>query len=142
MTKHYFAYGSNMNEKQMASRCPGCKLIGRARLKGYSFLINERGVASVTVAPKRIVHGLLWTITDADEKALDRYEGVGRKLYAKSTVTVGSEADGANIDALLYIGSDNSPGSPRPSYLEKIIGAARAHNLPTEYVAELESWHR
>jgi hypothetical protein len=38
--RYYFAYGSNMDEKQMASRCPGSQLVGRARLLAHSFLIN------------------------------------------------------------------------------------------------------
>ena len=31
----YFAYGFNMDTKQMAVRCPGSVALGRARLDGY-----------------------------------------------------------------------------------------------------------
>jgi hypothetical protein len=69
-----------MDEEQMAIRCPNAKLLGRACLREHSFLINSRGVASVIPAQNRVVHGLLWTITDTDEKALDGYEGVRKTL--------------------------------------------------------------
>ena len=31
----YIAYGSNLNLKQMAMRCPTAKVVGRAMLKDY-----------------------------------------------------------------------------------------------------------
>jgi hypothetical protein len=52
--RYYFAYGSDIAKKQMASRCPGSQLAGRAQLLAHSFLITERGVASV--APARRPH--------------------------------------------------------------------------------------
>ena len=55
---YYFAYGSNMDEGQMALRYSNAKLVERANFADHSFLINERGVASVTAAPNRVLHGL------------------------------------------------------------------------------------
>lgn len=69
--------------KVETSRCPKAKLIGSARLPEHTFLINQRGYASITAAQNRVVHGLLWTLTEADEKTLDRYEGVSKGLYRK-----------------------------------------------------------
>lgn len=43
--KLYFAYGSNMDESQMAHRCPTAKPAGKARLDVYRFIINDRGMA-------------------------------------------------------------------------------------------------
>ena len=37
MKKYYFAYGSNMNHKQMKSRCPDSHFLKRAYLEGYKF---------------------------------------------------------------------------------------------------------
>lgn len=138
--RYYFAYGSNMAKEQMASRCPGSQLAGRAQLLAYSFLINERGVASVAPARNCITQGLLWTLTPADEKALDQFEGVGGGLYLKKVVAVHPNDGSEAVQALIYVASNNRPGIPRPGYLEKIIPAACECGFPPEYVAELESW--
>lgn len=136
----YFAYGSNMDANQMASRCPGSQLAGRGRFLEHAFLINERGVASVVPAQNRVIHGLLWTITPADERTLDRYEGMAGGHYLKKVVAVHPVDISEVVQALIYVASNNSPGAPRPGYLEKIIPAACECGFPPEYVAELESW--
>ena len=138
--RYYFAYGANMAKGQMASRCPGSQLAGRAQLLAHSFLINERGVASVAPAEGCVTQGLLWTLTPADENALDLYEGVAGGLYLKKVVVVHSDDSNEAVQALIYVASNNSPGIPRPGYLEKIIPAACERGFPPEYVAELESW--
>jgi len=137
---YYFAYGSNMDEKQMAFRCPGSQLVGRARLLGHSFLINERGVASVLPAQDCVTYGLLWTVTPADVDALDGYEGVAKGCYLKAVLPVCSDDTGEAVQAVVYVATNNNPGPPRPGYLEKIVRAARAHGFPTKYVTSLESW--
>jgi len=44
----YFAYGSNMWRHQMAvQRCPGAEFSGVGLLRGWRFLINARGVATI-----------------------------------------------------------------------------------------------
>ena len=138
--RYYFAYGSNLAKEQMASRCPGSQLAGRAQLLAYSFLINERGVASVAPAHNCVTQGLLWTVTPADEKALDQFEGVAGGFYVKKVVAVHPDDGSEAVEALIYVASNNRPGIPRPGYLEKIIPAACERGFPREYVAELESW--
>jgi gamma-glutamylcyclotransferase (GGCT)/AIG2-like uncharacterized protein YtfP len=137
--RYYFAYGSNMDEGQMVLRCPNAKLVSRASLADHSFLINERGVASVTAATNRVVHGLLWTIDHTDEKALDRFEGTGRGHYRKEVLQIQQTTDGA-VDALVYIASSNKSGIPRAGYMEKIKRTATEHGLPENYLAELQLW--
>jgi gamma-glutamylcyclotransferase (GGCT)/AIG2-like uncharacterized protein YtfP len=137
--RYYFAYGSDMDEGQMALRCPNAKLVGRASLADHSFLINERGVASVTAAPNRAVHGLLWTISSTDEKALDRYEGVALGHYRKEVLPIQQMSGGA-VDALVYVASSNNPGIPRAGYMERINHNATEHGLPDDYIEELQSW--
>src|ERR1039458_8707298 len=138
--RYYFAYGSNIAKEQMASRCPGSQLAGRAQLLAHSFLINERGVASVAPARDCVTQGLLWTVTPADERALDRFEGIAKGYYLKKVVAVHPDDSNEVVEALIYVASNNSPGIPRPGYLEKIIPAACERGFPPEYVAELESW--
>ncbi|MDP3587260.1 MAG: gamma-glutamylcyclotransferase family protein [Sulfuricurvum sp.] len=45
--KHYFYYGANMDLDKMFERCPRAKFIEVGELKGYHFIINTRGVASI-----------------------------------------------------------------------------------------------
>ncbi len=93
--------------KVETSRCPKAKLIGSARLPEHTLLINQRGYASITAAQNRVVHGLLWTLTEADEKTLDRYEGVSKGLYRKVVFSVEQEQGAAAIEALVDVASDN-----------------------------------
>ena len=64
MKKYYLAYGSNLNVRQMALRCPTAKPVGTAVIKDYELLFKgsktgaggkgylERGI--VLYVPKRI----------------------------------------------------------------------------------------
>ena len=124
----YFAYGSNMDVRQMAVRCPDAVVIGRACLCGHSFLINTHGVATVIPAKEACVHGILWKISAKDEASLDRYEGVATGFYRKATVSVLPDG-GVQIKALIYIASDDQPGQPRPGYMERVMDAAKHHGL-------------
>lgn len=135
----YFAYGSNMDSGQMGFRCPGSELIGTAKLAGYRFRINTRGVATVVPDENGEVLGLLWRISDSDEVSLDRYEGVGNGLYGKEMLEV-EVSPGSPEEALVYIASDAGPGTSRSLYMEGIVAAAEEHGLPGEYVAGLRSW--
>ena len=96
----YFAYGSNLSPTQMAKRCPGSSPpVALALLRGYSWLINQRGYANV-VHTGQAAHmsntasglpktedqassyymnntwGLLYELSPQDETLLDGYEGV------------------------------------------------------------------
>lgn len=138
----YFAYGSNMDEEQMADRCPEARLIEKARLNGYQFIINTRGVASIVKQAESFVDGILWEISSRDEVALDRYEGVSSNIYFKKEITVDSMQSEEKYIALVYIASDNAPGQPRQGYIERIIKAAGKFKFDSNYLMELEGWLR
>ena len=77
----YFAYGSNLNLKQMASRAPTARPLGAAYLVGWKLVF--RRVADIVPCDNL---GLLpigmWRLNSADEDALDKYEG-WPKTYRK-----------------------------------------------------------
>lgn len=125
-SKLYLAYGSNLNLRQMAHRCPGAELLGytylentrliyRGSLSGYYLSIED-------AAGSRIPCGV-FRITPQDERNLDRYEGYpnfygkvtykGLPLYAMDgTLRPGS------IDAMAYRLPCSSPaGLPIPYYI-------------------------
>ena len=123
--KLYFAYGSNINLNQMAYRCPDAKVVESVVLEGYELLFrgNGGGCGVATIAPKEgcQVHGLLWTITPRDERALDFYEGYPR-LYEQESVTVKLQS-GAEITVMAYVMTrekERLPTEPAVGYYEGI----------------------
>ncbi|KAL2673813.1 hypothetical protein Neosp_012257 [[Neocosmospora] mangrovei] len=84
----YFAYGSNLHVAQMAKRCPSSVFIGTGTLPGYRWQINERGVANVVPEVDSSVEGLVYLVNARDVRALDRSEGVARKLYQKHMLEI------------------------------------------------------
>lgn len=76
----YFAYGSNLNIKQMQWRCPTAVPLGAFTLQGYQLVF--RFYADIIPVSGKSVKGGLWEISEDDENALDRYEGYP-SLYGK-----------------------------------------------------------
>lgn len=101
--KFYIAYGSNLNLKQMANRCPTAKVLGASTMNGWRLLFrggHGSAVATVERHKSGRVPVLVWEIMPADEAALDRYEGFPF-LYRKETVTV--KLNGQPVEAMVYI---------------------------------------
>ena len=136
----YFAYGANMDAAAMAVRCPVSRLIGGGQLPGYRFIIMREGYASVVRDPRRTVCGVLWKLASDDIPALDRFEGVAGGLYTKAALPV--RAPDGTRRALIYLGCSTAPGRPRPGYLEAVVAAACAAQLPPIYIRELSGWAR
>ena len=135
----YFAYGSNMDEAALRSRCPGARFVDIARLPNHRFALMGNGYATVRRAAFEAVHGVLYEVSVADVTPLDLYEDVAHALYVKATVSV-QRPDGSTCQALVYIGSDPEAGrSIHPGYMEGIAAAARAFGLPAEYVMSLDA---
>ena len=132
----HFAYGSNMDAAAMARRCPKARLIGRARLARWRFLLMPSGFASVAPDPRGVVHGALWDVPVCDVSALDRYEQVGQGLYVKKVLPVLREPCGS-ARALVYVGAAPERGAAGPGYLAGVVAAAQALGLPRDYVDQL-----
>jgi gamma-glutamylcyclotransferase (GGCT)/AIG2-like uncharacterized protein YtfP len=131
----YFAYGSNMDIAAMSARAPGAKPLGLARLVRHRFVITEQGYASVIRDPRQAVHGLLWNVSLADIRALDRFEELDRGLHVKIEQPV-ITANGPRR-ALVYVGTAKPGGKPRAGYLEDVIRAGAEIGLPPAYLKEL-----
>lgn len=135
-----FAYGSNMDEKQMTTICESASFVTVAELPRHRFIINARGVATVVPSESHVVYGVVWRITEGDlEENLDRWEGVRRGLYERHLRSVVT-ASGDGMDAWIYFATESKIGLPRSGYMEKIVDAAQRHRLPSKYVEELKSW--
>lgn len=84
MKLYYLAYGSNLNIRQMAMRCPMAKPVGTAVIKDYGLLFKgSKTGAYLTIEPKvgAEVPVVVWSVEPADEKRLDVYEGFPTFYY-------------------------------------------------------------
>lgn len=135
----YFAYGSNMCASQMARRCPSARALGPGLLRGWKFIINRRGTATIIPAPTCEVHGIVWRCTRQCIATLDVHEGIAKRRYRKLFVPV--QCDIAAQPVMTYAGLHRGEGRPIRSYLEgTIIPAAKSWDLPETYVSELAQW--
>ena len=102
--KFYLAYGSNLNKRQMARRCPDAEPFGTVYIPDYAltFRGNFRGMGVANIEPCKgsIVQAGLWKISAADEESLDIYEGYPH-LYDKKDMDV--VCDGQVVRAMVYI---------------------------------------
>ena len=133
----YFAYGSNMDKKQMNERCPGAISIGIATLNNYKFVLDSAGTASVITEKRSKVEGLLWLINTEGIKALDRYEGTEMTppCYTKEHLKI--QFNEENAKALVYVSNRNITNKPiRDYYMKKVINAAKEADLSAEYIKD------
>ena len=149
----YFAYGSNLDPVQMASRCPGARTTGLAVLREHRLVFPLHsdhwggGVASVQPGHGAVVWGALFELADADLDALDRHEGFRgagdeHNVYDREQVTVEiTRADDGSIPrrvrAWTYVARPANPTPPSRRYLDVILRGAAHHRLPADYVAAL-----
>ena len=129
--KLYIAYGSNLNLKQMAVRCPTAKPIGIAMLRGYQ--LTFRKVATLEPDPKAETPVGIWEITHNDEISLDHYEGFPR-LYRKEMVEV--EFEGQKIKAMLYLMNYGLARLPEDEYMDRIKKGYKDMGLDTIYLTK------
>jgi gamma-glutamylcyclotransferase (GGCT)/AIG2-like uncharacterized protein YtfP len=122
MTNLYIAYGSNLNVRQMAHRCPAARIVGTTEIRDTRLVF--RGVADVVRQEGMTVPVGVWKITAACEAALDRYEGVGSGMYRKEYVTFD---DGER--ALLYVMNSKGIYAPSSFYLDAIREGYRDFGL-------------
>lgn len=124
--KIYLAYGSNLNKEQMSHRCPEAIAIGATELKDYRLAFRGSPLSAVaTVEPCNgsSVPVALWSISAADERALDLYEGFPR-LYVKVPLQV--EIKGEKVTAMAYVMTPgHALGRPSWCYLNIILQGYR-----------------
>ena len=123
-TKLYFAYGMNTNKEEMAYRCPGARALGKAILPGYRF--EFKSFATIVPSPEESVEGVLWTITETDESALDILEGYP-EFYDKRHVKV---QQGIDYIAMTYIMNPREKGyAPSDGYYSMVSQGYQSFGL-------------
>lgn len=126
---YYLAYGSNLNLRQMRSRCPDSRVIGWARLTGFRLVYRGSKTGSfLSIEPGKWPDpdGLrvgIFEVPRLDELALDCYEGYPA-FYQKYRVTLdkvyafgGSRVVKRNLSVVYYaLPTDHVLGLPSRRY--------------------------
>lgn len=119
---YYFAYGLNLNKKQILERCPDSKPMFVATLRNYKLVFvgwsrKWRGaVASIKPFRGERVLGGVYEVSEGCLRRLDEYEA----SYNRLKVMVFDE-DGEPAEAITYIKSEQSEETqPSTGYLSLI----------------------
>ena len=130
----YFAYGSNLNHKQMARRCKDSSFIKKFTLKGFNLCFSHKtdksiyGHANVVKNKKLNVPGAVWSISKNDEKELDGYEGVDYNYYQKEYFKINGKK------VLIYIQKIYFKKKPNSTNLHTIIQGYKDCGLDLNYL--------
>jgi hypothetical protein len=122
----YFAFGSNLNVRDMRHRCPGAVPHDSALVENGRLVF--RGVADVACEMGYRVPVGVWKITPENERALDRYEGVGAGFYEKYDIPYGDDK------ALIYFMTAEGIFPPSQHYVDTIRQGYRDFGLDEKYL--------
>jgi hypothetical protein len=143
----YAAYGSNMDPEQMLRRCPSSPHTGTGWIRGWRLTFGgeelgwEGALATLVPAeetPEQLSPGVfvaLYDLTEADERALDAWEGADSGLYRKLHLRVHTLA--GDVVAYVYALDAFEGGLPSARHLGAIADAAEAAGAPDDYLTEL-----
>ena len=144
---YYFAYGSDMNQEQIVSRCNHSKFMSIATLPdhGVAFFGNsdkwDGALESLIDQPSNVTWGVVYEISSTDMDYLDvfhaaRLDGTGITFQYPVDVT---GTDGKVYPAYTYRKSALSdPNLPSREYLDYIIASAVSYCFPIEYIKQLQ----
>ena len=112
----YFAFGSNLNRKQIKRRCKNSRFISRHILKNYQLVFRSKyGAADIQRKKGSSVLGAIYDINKAEEKKLDAYEDFP-KVYVKKYFKIW----GKKV-MFYYMSSKTKQTEPSRRYLNSII---------------------
>jgi len=143
----YAAYASSLDPAAMARRAPHSPLRGTGWIPGWRLTFAgedlgwEGAVATIVEAgPDHLeaaVFVALYDVTDADEAAMDEWEGLDLRAFTKIRLRV--ETLEGPTPAWLYIVDGYEGGLPSARYLGVVADAAEAAGAPADYVRELRT---
>lgn len=140
--RYYYAFGSNMNDTRMTKRGVNFTRKVRGTLDGFRLSFNKKsgmtGIGYANIEPGNgEVEGVLYEITEAGLRNLDKYEGVNAGHYRRDTVKVRTP-DGELVEAAVYVaeaGMTQEGLKPTREYLDHLL--AGKEELSPEYYAQL-----
>ncbi len=112
----YFAFGSNLNRKQIKRRCKNSRFISRHILKNYQLVFRSKyGAADIQRKKGSSVLGAIYDINKTDEKKLDAYEEFPKVYVKKYFKILGKKV------MFYYMFNKTKQTEPSRRYLNSII---------------------
>ena len=128
----YFAFGSNLNQKQMKRRCKDSKYIGCYSLKNYKLVFRNYflggGVADIQKNKNSTVLGAIYKISKKDEKELDVYEDFPKTYIKKYFKLLGKKV------MFYYMPKKTMHVPPSKRYLNLIIQGYKDCGYKNNYI--------
>ena len=128
----YFAFGSNLNQKQMKKRCKDSKYIGCYSLKNYKLVFRNYflggGVADIQKDKNSTVLGAIYKISKKDEKELDVYEDYPKTYIKKYFKILGKKV------MFYYMPKKTKHVPPSKRYLNLIIQGYKDCGYKNNYI--------
>ena len=128
----YFAFGSNLNQKQMKKRCNDSKYIGCYSLKNYKLVFRNYflggGVADIQKDKNSTVLGAIYKISKKDEKELDVYEDYPKTYIKKYFKILGKKV------MFYYMPKKTMHVPPSKRYLNLIIQGYKDCGYKNNYI--------
>lgn len=145
-TVHYLAYGSNLHPLRLTARVPSARVVGVIEMPGYLLAFHKRSVDGsgkcliyTEQGEHQKMYGVLYEFDARDKEKLDVFEGIG-KGYTEQLVKF--SLNGETYTPYIYIAQSTHIDAtlvPYHWYKSLVIAGARYHNLPAEYVADIEA---
>ena len=128
----YFAFGSNLNQKQMKRRCKDSKYIGCYSLKNYKLVFRNYflggGVADIQKDKNSTVLGAIYKISKKDEKELDVYEDYPKTYIKKYFKILGKKV------MFYYMPKKTMHVPPSKRYINLIIQGYKDCGYKNNYI--------
>lgn len=141
VTVLYFAYDAHIDPERLTTVAPGAEFAFIAHLPEwrmeYSIANGKGGLPSVRPLAGNTVWGAVFTIAEADRKAIDAAEA------SEGRVPVTAQAmdrEGRRHEVLTHVSGNGEGKERRPEtrYVRHMVAGARHWKLPAGWVASLE----
>lgn len=142
----FFLYADNLNPSQLKRRAPEHKPIGKAYLPDHTVQFCRWssqwrcGLPSVIPSPGEKVWGMIFEITDEDQKLLDEFEGdVPEGAFHHVEVTVITDNDEKTL-VTTYAANPIGKFKPKEHYIEWVVKGLKHWKLPDDYIELWKSY--
>ncbi len=137
-----FSYGSNMLSRRIGLRVPSARFVHTATLAGYVLRWHKAGQDGSgkcdivkTSAPGACVLGVVYELAADEKHLLDAAEGLGHG-YDEMQVRLGL-ASGDTTAWTYYATAIDCSMRPYTWYKALVVAGAREHDLPGDYIEQL-----
>ena len=137
---NYFAYGSNINMKQMLNRCPDAVVVGVGQLHGHQLRFSGRsvswagGTATVDISDESSVVGVVYELSNDDLHSMDGYEGYPY-VYGRKTASIVLENQSI-VECKVYFHPILRESLPNHSYIQTILQGYQEFGISTTLLSE------